>query len=74
MTIQGDYPPLGEFPTERFKSLEILELVDCGNDDPTLIRPHPRGPTPVVPFPALLEVRVAFSSPISLAGLAEILK
>ena len=75
MIIEVDHPPLGEFPTEKFESLETLELVDGGNNYFTLIRPYFREPktTPIVPFPALLEARVTCGSNISLARLAEFL-
>ena len=74
ITIQGDYPQLGEFPTERFESLETLELADGGNSYFKLIRPNFHGPTPFVPFPALREVRIAFNPTISPARLAKILE
>ena len=83
MTIKLDSPPLlddhvpdvGEPPTELFESLETLELVDGRNNDFTLIRPRFHEPTPVVPFPALLEVRTTpGANAAALAGLAEILK
>ena len=73
MCIRLQSSPLGEFPTERFESLQTLELVDDGVKNFTLMKPYDDGPISVVPFPALQEVKFVFDSYISLDGLAEIL-
>ena len=75
MTIEVDFPPLGEFPGEQFESLETLELADGGNNYFTLIQPYFRefSTIPVIPFPALLEVRIGVDLNTPLARLVEIL-
>jgi hypothetical protein len=75
MTLEVNYPPLGELPIEQFESLETLELVDGGNIYFLLVQPSRRsfgGPL-VIPFPALRELRITFDSNISLDILAEVL-
>ena len=73
MTMQTDPPSLGKFPTERFESLETLELVDGGSDNLKLIQPSFSQASTVIPFPTLREVRTTFGSKISLDGLEAIL-
>ena len=76
MTLEVDYPPLGELPIEQFESLETLELVNGGNMYFSLIEPcrHSFSGALVVPFPALRELQITFDSSLSLDILAEVLK
>ena len=74
MTMKANSPSVEEFPAGLLENMEILELLDCGIDHFKLIQPSFSGRFATLPFPALREVWITFSSEISLDGLAEILE